>query len=163
MHALAPPASEEAMSNAQTQDVRDAARDTARSADHGHSVQHFLDRLGQALTAGRADVVAKMWEAPAFVVGDAMVHAVGTAGEVEAFFRGAREQYNSLGIVDTRAEIRREQWLTERLVMVEVRWPHLDAKGQEVGSEVSTYTLRVDDDGHLRLRVAVMHGATAPH
>lgn len=126
-------------------------------------MQHFLDRLGQALTAGRADVVAKMWDIPAFVIGDDMARSVATAEEVETFFRGAREQYNSRGIVDTRAEIQREQWLTERMVLVDVRWPHLDDHRREIGHETSTYMLRIDDSGHLRLRLAIMRGASEPH
>lgn len=44
--------------------------------------------------------------------------------------------------------------------MVEVRWPYLDADGEERGEETSTYTLRRNDRGELRLRVAVMHGAS---
>ena len=39
-----------------------------------------------------------------------------------------------------------------------MRWPYLDAQGHELGAETSTYTLRRDGNGRLRLRVAVTHG-----
>ena len=143
--------------------MSDAQPDLAPTADHQHSVQHFLDRLGQALTAGRGDVVAKMWEVPALVVDDRGVIAVATEAEVASFFGSAAGQYHALGIVDTRAHILREDWITARIVNVDVRWPWLDAAGHELGWEISTYTLRVDDAGRLRLRVAILHGERALH
>jgi hypothetical protein len=46
--------------------------------------------------------------------------------------------------------------------LVDVRWPYLDAGGNEKGEESSTYTLRTDDTGELKLHVAVMRGARMP-
>lgn len=134
-----------------------AARKPSR-ATHP-SVQVFLDRFGELITAGDGAAVAELWETPAYVLGDTMAKAVVTSEEVARFFGGAKAQYDERGIVDTRAEIRRETWLTDRLVTVEVRWPYLDAEGRAHGEETSTYVLRVDDRGELRLRAAVMHGA----
>jgi hypothetical protein len=42
---------------------------------------------------------------------------------------------------------------------VEVRWPYLDEQGKEVGEETSTYALRRDETGILKLQTAIMHGA----
>jgi hypothetical protein len=42
--------------------------------------------------------------------------------------------------------------------VVEIRWPHLNAKGREVGAELSDYTLRRDDNGNLRIRSVLMRG-----
>jgi hypothetical protein len=127
------------------------------------SVQSFLDKLGRAVTSGDGAAAARLWTTPGFVVGDDMVRAIATSDEVAAFFGGAKEEYNRRGIVDTRAEIVRLTWPTDRLAIVEVRWPYLDAKGDEVGDETSTYTLRRDDDGELRLVVALMHGEGNGH
>ena len=76
----------------------------------------------------------------------------------EAFFASAKEQYNAKGIVDTRAEIQRIQWLTEHIVVVDVRWPQLDNTGATRAAEISTYTLRRKADAGFELRVAVMRG-----
>jgi ketosteroid isomerase-like protein len=123
-------------------------------------VQQLLDRMARAVTAGDGRTVATMWETPALVVGDDEVMAVASPQEVEKFFGGAREQYNARGIIDTRAEIVRHEQITDLIDLVEVRWPYLDAKGEERGEETSTYILRRDDAGDLKLRVAVMHGAS---
>lgn len=121
-------------------------------------VQEFLDTFATALTAGDARTIAGLWEVPALVLSDGEVHAVGTLEEVEKFFGGAKEQYNQRGITGTRAEIQRLDWPTERIAVADVRWPWLDAGGQEKGEESSSYTFRRDDDGALKLRVIVMKG-----
>jgi len=117
--------------------------------------------MARALTVGEARSVAAMWDVPALVVHDEDVRAVTSMAEVEQFLAGAKDQYNERGITDTRGEIQRLDWPTERIALVEVRWPWLDAQGRERGTETSTYTLRRDDQGKLRLRVALMHGAKA--
>jgi hypothetical protein len=137
----------------------------ARSDKRAHpeasrqEVQQFLDRYAEALTEGDGATIATLWQVPAYVLGDADVKAVNSKAEVEQFFSGAKEQYNALGITGTRAEITELHWPTERIAIVQVRWPYLDAQGRELGEENSTYTLRRDDDGELRLHVTVMHGA----
>jgi hypothetical protein len=126
-------------------------------------VQELLDRLARAVTAGDGAAAAKLWEAPAVVVGDDMVHSIATGDELASFFAGAKQSYKARGITDTRAEITRLEWVTEKLVLVDVRWPYLDEAGREMGEESAMYTLRRGDDGELRVRVATMHGASAPH
>jgi hypothetical protein len=123
-------------------------------------VQDFLDRMARAVTTGDGRSISAMWETPALVLGDDQVMAVSSAKEVEQFFSGAKEQYNARGITDTRPEIVRLDWSTDRIAFVTVLWPYLDASGATHGSETSTYTLRRDDRGQLKLRVAVMHGST---
>jgi hypothetical protein len=50
----------------------------------------------------------------------------------------------------------------DALVMVRVHWPWLDADGETVGGECSTYTLeREGADGQWKMRIVVMHGAEA--
>jgi hypothetical protein len=117
----------------------------------------FFERLAVALSTGDASTVAASWEAPALVVGHEGVIAVSSVDEVEAFFRGASEQYRSRGICATRAEIVRVQWVGLRTAIAEVRWPMLDEHNRELGDERSTYTLRTNDDGELKIRVTVAH------
>lgn len=131
---------------------------TAHASVENGVVQEYFDTFARALTAGDGRAIAKMWAVPAFVIGDTMVMAVNSDKEVEQFFAGAKEQYNEKGITDTRAEIFGLEWVTERIVVVDVRWPYLDEHGMEKGAEVSTYTLRRDDEGELKLHVALMRG-----
>lgn len=134
-----------------------------RQSEAYPAVREFLDRFASALTAGDGRAVAALWETPAFVLGDQMARVVNSAQEVEQFFSGAKDQYNARGIAEARAEILELDWLSEHIVQVEARWPYLDAYGQELGHETSTYTLMRNEEGSLRLRVAVMHGVVMAH
>jgi hypothetical protein len=131
--------------------------------DDEADVQAFLDRMAKALTSGDGRTVASMWDLPALVVGDEMLQAPRSATELEQFFSGAKDQYNRMGITDTRADIVRLTWATPRIAIAQVRWPYLNAHGEEVGEETSTYTLRRNQAGDLRLCAAVMHGAAPRH
>jgi ketosteroid isomerase-like protein len=121
-------------------------------------IQQLLNSMARAVVAGDGRTVAEMWEVPALVLSDEGAMPVNRQDEFEAFFGGAKAQYNARGIMDTRAEIVRIEWATRRLATVQVRWPHLDADGKICGSETSTYVIRRNDKDELKLRVAVMHG-----
>jgi hypothetical protein len=138
--------------------TRNDRTETSRTDTNRHEVQQFLDRFAKALTAGDVAAVVSLWQVPAYVMSDADIHPVGSQAEIGQFFAGAKQRYNEQGIVSTRAEISQLRWPTERIAIVEVRWPYLDAQGREVGEENSTYTLRRDDNEALRLCVTVMHG-----
>jgi ketosteroid isomerase-like protein len=127
--------------------------------DDDLGVQDFLDRFGVALTAGDSSAIADMWATPAFVLSDGAAQVVNTHDEVEELFAGAKEQYNDLGITDTKAQIVRLDEISDHLVMVRVRWPYLDALGMELGAETSTYTLTREGDGDWKFRITVMQGA----
>jgi hypothetical protein len=148
---------------ARTQPNPSAHRASANRGDASRQeVQHFLDRMARALTGGDIDTLLALWDVPAYVLGDTQAIVVGSNDAIRQFFAGAKDRYNAQGIVGTRAEIGELRWANERIAIVEVRWPYIDARGREVGEETSTYTLRRDDDDVLRLRIAVMHGASAP-
>lgn len=133
-------------------------KDAAAMAERNADVQEYLNNFARALTAGDSRTVASMWAVPALVLGDDMSMVVNTPAEVEKFFSGAKDEYNKRGISDTHADITELQWITDKIALVAVRWPYLDTKGEEVGAESSTYTLKRDDQGELKLHVAVMHG-----
>jgi ketosteroid isomerase-like protein len=136
---------------------------TQSKPDREHvEVQEFLDRYTRALTASDVDTLVEIWETPAFVLSDEGAHPVGGDDEVRRFFAGAAEQYNSRGIVDTRADIEEVKWQTPRIAVVQVRFPWLDERGRERGDERSTYVLVRDGEDRLRLRVAIMRGASSP-
>jgi hypothetical protein len=127
------------------------------------AVREILDRLAGAVTAGDARAAGRLWGTPALVLGDNMAWGIGTRLEVEDFFAGAKQQYNARGIVDTRPDVLRLEWVTDRIAIVEVRWPYIDASGDEVGAESSTYIIRREDDGELLFRAAIPQGEATRH
>lgn len=121
-------------------------------------VHEYLERFARSLTAGETRKLVQMWALPAFVIGDEVVHAIVAPADLEKFFAGAKENYNARGIVDTRPDLLKLEWISERIALVHVRWPYLDAQGKELGDESSTYILRLDEFGELKLRVALLRG-----
>jgi len=131
------------------------------SADDDLGVLDFLESFALSLTEGATGAIAQMWETPALVVSDDLVQALADRRELEEIFADAREHYNSAGVTDTRPEIVRLDEITDKVVMVRVRWPWLDDEGSELGAECSTYTLRRNASGDWKIRAVVMHGAEA--
>lgn len=136
---------------------------TVSSFSKDAMVTQFFEKFGAALTAADVKTIATLWGTPSFVLADGMSRAVITSDEVKKFFAGAKDQYASRGINEAIPDIRKLNWLTDRMVVAEVRWPYLNAQGAEVGEESSTYTLRLDDDGKLRIYAVAMHGAMQSH
>jgi len=122
-------------------------------------VQHFLDRFAAAVTKGDGEAATKLREVPALVMGDDMVMEVESDEQVAEFFGAGNETYNAKGITDTRADIIGLEDLTPKVVLVTVRFPWINKEGEEIGGETSTYTLKRDQEGALRIRSSVMHGA----
>jgi hypothetical protein len=129
-----------------------------RSVRVDADVRAFLDRYADALTSGDLKALAEMWGTPSLVVSDNGVHLVSSKSEIEDFFRGAKDQYNARGIKDTRADVVRAEWVSDRVVMLDVRWPYIDAKGKEIGVEGSVYTLHRDNDRKLKIVAIMMRG-----
>ena len=144
-----------------TQHASDKARDKPAMPevkDKHREVQALLDTVARSITAGDGEAVAKLWDVPAFVIGADMARPIASHDEIAEFFGGGKAQYNERGITDTRAEVVEEDWISDALVIVKVRWPYLDASGKELGGEASDYTLCRDHDGALKIRVITMRG-----
>jgi hypothetical protein len=134
------------------------ARRGAMAHQDASEVQDFLDRFALAMTSGDTKAVSELWEAPAFVIDENTTIAVSSLGEVERFFAGAKDQYNERGITTTKAEIVELDWVSDNLVVAQVRWPYLNDAGKSLGAESSTYTLRRNSEGEFKLRVVLMRG-----
>lgn len=139
------------------------ARGTTGGAGIDAEVKQFLDGLGRAVTMGDGRSAVRHWEVPALVIADADVRLVSTVAEIQEFFSRVKNHYFARGVMDTHPVVQSVEWITDRMVVVRVRWPFIDEAGDEIGEEISTYTLRRDDVGNLKLRVAVMHGEAPIH
>jgi ketosteroid isomerase-like protein len=145
------------------QDYDPNAEVRSTTGPDNEAVREVLERLAGAVTAGDARAAGRLWGTPALVLGDHMAWGIASRLEVEDFFAGAKQQYNARGIVDTRPDILRLEWVTDRIAIVEVRWPYIDAGGDEIGAESSTYIIRREDDGEWMFRAAIQQGEATRH
>lgn len=121
-------------------------------------VQELLNQVAHGVTAGDGNAVAMLWEVPGVIIAADAVTPITSRAQLEAMFGAGKAQYNERGIFDTRPDILDEDWVGDRLVVVKVRWPYLDATGREIGAEASDYTLRRDPSGRLRICAVLMRG-----
>jgi hypothetical protein len=125
-------------------------------------VRTLLETIAKGLTAGDGKAVAKHWAMPAFVLGDTMAMPIGSLDEVAEFMGGAKAEYQKMGVTDTKPQIRKLDWITDKIAVADVRWPYLDDAGTEKGAESSIYTLVRDEAGDLKVRSIVMRGVEKP-
>jgi hypothetical protein len=121
-----------------------------------------LQRYGQALSAGDLAGIASCWEVPALVLADDGAVAVSDTSQLRSFFAQVIGWYRSRGLLATRPELERAVALTERLTLVEVRWPSFDQAGIQQSSERSHYILRLGNDGQHRIQAAVTEPLSHP-
>lgn len=78
--------------------------------------------------------------------------AFGNLDEIEKLMNQASESYRAKGIVATKPHIEQIEMLSDKLAAVDVRWPSLDASGNEKASERSHYIVQLGEDGpHIRV------------
>jgi hypothetical protein len=116
----------------------------------------FLESYGRALSSGEPKEISSAWEVPALVLSDQGAIHVESPRQVEEFFGSARQGYRARGIVATKPEVMKVDWLTEAMVQVRARWLQLTPDDKVQGDELSLYVLRRDKDRMLRIRVAIM-------
>ncbi|MGH9889668.1 MAG: hypothetical protein ACREBE_29330 [bacterium] len=121
-------------------------------------VSELLTQVARGITAGDGNAVAMLWEVPGVIIAADAVTPITSRAQLEAMFGAGKAQYNERGIFDTRPDILDEEWVGDRLVVVKVRWPYLDASGREIGAEASDYTLRRDPSGRLHICAILMRG-----
>ncbi len=129
----------------------------------GPEAERFLIAYGDALSAGDGERVAQMWELPALVLSDSGSITVTSPEQVADFFGRQPAHYESSGIFATRAESVAIEQLSDELCTADVRWVGLDAEGRRTNHfELSTYVLRRDAMGDVRIQVAITRTSRIP-
>jgi len=131
---------------------------SARGADLRGEVEAFLESYAHAFLKGDGRAVSCHWSVPSLIITDEEVKPVSSLEQVRAFFDRCNLEYRARGIEATHAEIITLDTPTDRVAMVAVRWPLLDAEGEEQGSELATYVLRKDAFGEYKIQSMVMQG-----
>ncbi|MEO5692621.1 MAG: hypothetical protein ABIQ72_05820 [Usitatibacter sp.] len=121
-------------------------------------VQIFLDQFALAVSENDGKTATQLWESPAIVLGDTMAMQVQSDAAVRKMFGSAKKMMDEMGVAETRAEILGLESLTPKVVMVTAHFDWINGAGEQVGGESTTFTLRRDNSGSLRVKSSVMHG-----
>ena len=126
--------------------------------EHDSDIDDFFTAMANAIQAGDAKAARSFWGLPGIHMSEEAVRTVGSESEVLRTFADAKERATTRGAVGLHAEIKRVQWLAENTAIVEVRWPFVGLKGEELDDENSSFVVRRDDDGSLRAHACLLHG-----
>ena len=118
-------------------------------------LRRFLVRYGEALSAGDLKAISGCYAVPSLVLSDEGSVPIATREEIEAAFDGAAERYRAQGLVAARPALVASEALSERLLLVEVRWDYLDERGRSAQQNGYRYVLRLEDEASPKIQVVI--------
>lgn len=122
---------------------------------HTDRVDEYLARYAASLTEFDAEAAADLWSAPGMIVDD---HVSGVLESRDAMIAGLTQSYplyRELGLASVGHELLGTNALSDRLVLVRVRWLFHDAQGDLLTDSTSYYLLRDEDEAGLQACVCV--------
>lgn len=118
-------------------------------------ISEYLTRYADSLTTFDAETAAGLWSTPGTIVND---RSSGVLESRDAMIDGLRQSYpiyQRLGLASVGFELRERRDLSDRLVLVRVRWLFFDAGGAQLTDTDSYYLLRDEDAVGLQACVCV--------
>lgn len=119
------------------------------------TISRYLTRYADSLTAFDAETAASLWSTPGTIVND---RSSGVLESRDAMIDGLRHSYpiyQRLGLASVGFELLERRDLSDRLVLVRVRWLFFDAGGAQLTDTDSYYLLRDEDEEGLQACVCV--------
>jgi hypothetical protein len=117
-------------------------------------IDDYLARYAQTLTDLDAHAAAALWSTPGMIADDALS---GVLDSREAMIEGLEQSYplyTRLGLASVSHELLEEKQLSDRLVLVRVRFLLLDEQ-EELLTDTTSYYLLRDEDSTLRAFLCV--------
>ncbi|WP_040782493.1 nuclear transport factor 2 family protein [Nocardia pneumoniae] len=118
-------------------------------------IEAFLDEYQQALSSFDAERSATLWGTPGTIVSDRFVGSLSSRAEMAQGLRQSYPFYRALGLASVDHTLLGQVEITERITRLRVRWHFFDNAGELLTDSDYEYLLRRDDDGALRVYVAV--------
>lgn len=115
----------------------------------------FFLTFGDALTLGKFEILRKSWAVPAYVLNDFNPRPLVSEDQLEQFLFNRRKKLTTEGVAVLRPEILGEQWLTDQILTVTVRWSYLDKNSNEIGEEINVFNLKSDQNDKLKIHVLI--------
>lgn len=116
-------------------------------------VINFFISFGSAVTTANFDIIGKCWALPSYILSDHTTRTLLSAEDLEKYFGEIRRSFMTEGVAALKPEILNEQWLTDQILIVTLRWSQLDKSNHEIGEETAIYNLKADTNGKLKIHV----------
>lgn len=118
-------------------------------------IDGYLDRYAASLSDFDAEAAVTLWSTPGMIADDRVSGVLDTREEMIAGLKQSYPLYRELGLASVSHELLDTNPLSERLVLVKVRWLFRDAAGELLTDANSYYLLRDEDDAGLQACVCV--------
>lgn len=132
---------------------------TVRTLDimsiHTDRIEQYLARYAASLTEFDAEAAVELWSTPGMIADDRVSGVLDTREEMVAGLKQSYPLYRELGLASVGHELLDANELSDRLVLVKVRWLFRDAEGELLTDATSYYLLRDDDTAGLQACVCV--------
>lgn len=122
---------------------------------HTDRIEQYLARYAASLTAFDAEAAVTLWSTPGMIADDRVSGVLDTREEMVAGLKQSYPLYRELGLASVGHELLDANELSDRLVLVKVRWLFRDADGELLTDANSYYLLRDDDAAGLQACVCV--------
>lgn len=110
-------------------------------------ITDYLDRYAATLTESDAEGAAELWATPGMIVDDRLSGVLESRDQMIAGLTQSYPIYKQLGLGSVAYELVDVTHVTEKLVLVRVRWHFLDDAGEELTDSNSYYLLRNEESG----------------
>jgi hypothetical protein len=120
-------------------------------------VHGFVDLFLDLFEARDVAALTRLWDVPALVLGDDQVHGAMSLPQLEKLFGDAVFAQEPL-LFPGSERIESIEWVSTRVVMVELPWPERRVGGFLHGVAASTFYLRTDQRDHLKVRALILRG-----
>lgn len=122
-----------------------------KSSKQDSTTFDFFLYFGAALSSGNLEIITKCWAVPSYILDERLTLSVSSTEDLEKIFTIKKKNYNERGISEVRPEILGVQWMTDQIVVANVKWLLLDKSGKKNGYETAFYTLKMDKNGKLKI------------
>jgi hypothetical protein len=119
------------------------------------TISEYLTRYADSLTAFDAETAAGLWSTPGMIVNDRSSGVLDSRDAMVESLRQAYPIYHRLGLASVGFDLLERRDLSDRLVLVRVRWLFFDAGGAQLTDTDSYYLLRDEDEAGLQACVCV--------
>ena len=106
---------------------------------------------------------AALWDVPALILGDRVVHGPLSMERLEALlgevYDGPEPPATPDGFEMIEPMIKRLDWIAERVAVVDARWPRKPRGGMLADVDGTTFLVRIDEYGQPRIRGLLLHSS----
>lgn len=126
---------------------------TRKKTTPDSEVISFFFTLGNAAVAGNYEIIKKFWALPSYILSDLATTNLNSADELEKYFSAQKKNFTTTGVTTIRPEVLGQQWLTDQILVIALKWTHLDKNHHEIGEETALYNMKADKNGKLKIHI----------